>query len=135
MTTEYARKHMERMIDKLDEVSQWVDSAMARVAEAEMAELAKRFPNRRIELHSGMGSTFLIVHKRNPLTAGDYWSYHGERGTSYHDWPQSVAVPMPGLWEAIEVYQDNVTRGIDPGFGTIVYENGKCIKCLTESVE
>lgn len=125
--TDYAHDHLEHMVTKFEQVYGWVDDALATVAEAEMRELAKRFPNRRIELHSGMGSTFLTISKRHPNDALDYWSYHGETGTSYLDWPEYLPAPAARLWEAIAFYEDNISNGKDPGFGTIIYENGKKI--------
>jgi len=108
-----------------------VESALEGVFEHEMRLLAKRFPTRRIEMHSGMGTTQITIKKRRPArNAYDEWNYYGAAGTSYRDWPESVGIPAPDLWSAIRLYEDEVSDGKDPGVGVIIYENGKRIKGL-----
>lgn len=132
MSARLKRFQMDRVIRRAQEAMQAALEALDDVVEAEMAELAFRFPKRRLELHSGMGSTSLTISKRNPFNSFDEWSwgpYAG--GDSYHSWPENVAIPAPGLWEAIALVRDTLTDGKDPGFGTVIYDNGKRIKGLS----
>lgn len=124
----YTHDHFKRMLSKFEEVSQWVEAALATVAEAEMLALSKRFPNRRIELHSGMGSTQIVVEKRHKTRWEHDYTYAGP--LAWTNWPEGLEVPAPGLWEAIAAYEDEFSHGKDPAFGTIFYENGKKIKGL-----
>ena len=106
-----------------------VESALEGVFEFEMRKLAKRFPNRLIQLDSGMGTTQINIGKRHPNHANphDDWHYAGDDN---HRWPEWLELPAPDLWHAIATYQDEVSDGKDPGVGVIVYKNGKRIKGL-----
>lgn len=125
-------EHFESTLSHFEQARDWVENALATLAESEMRKLAKRFPTRRIELHSGMGTTQIRISKRHPLATFDDWGYFGELATAACDWPEAITRPAPTLWDAIETYQDNVSEGKDPGLGTIIYENGKRIKGLPQ---
>ena len=123
------------LVQELAELRERIDTALEAVAEAEIFALSKRFPTRRIEFHSGMGSSQIQIRKRHPNYNNPYdnWSYHGEAGTSYHDWPSWLEIPAPELWSAIRVYEDEVSdKGADPGIGSIIYENGVKLKGLID---
>jgi hypothetical protein len=123
------QEHFTHQLERFEQARQWVESALEGVFEFEMRQLAKRFPNRRIELHSGMGSTQIVIVRRVPDFQNPYDSY-SYTGNEWDNWPDRVAIPAPGLWKAIETYQDNVSDGKDPGVGVIIYENGKRIAGL-----
>ena len=122
-------EHFAHMLERFDHVRTWLENALQSVYENEMRELSKRFPNRRIELDSGMGVTQINIKKRHSdkTTPHDDWHYAGDENSNWPDW---LEIPAPELWSAIEIYQDEVSDGRDPGVGTIVYENGKRIKGL-----
>ena len=132
MSARLKRFQMDRALKAFEEAQQAALEALDDVVEAEMAQLALRFPKRVLRLDSGMGSTSLSISKRSPVDELDEWTWgpHAGRGT-YHDWPENVPIPAPGLWDAIIAISDNVTDGKDPGFGTVIYENGKRIKGLS----
>jgi hypothetical protein len=104
-----------------------LDTHLGYVAEAEMEKLARRFPTRRVEIHSGMGSTCLRISKRKPYDTFDDYNYSGE--LAWHNWPDRLEVPAPDLWSAINMVQD-LNHGRDPGFGSIIYDKGKRIAGL-----
>jgi hypothetical protein len=121
------------LVQELAAVRESIEQALGAVAEAEMFALSKRFPTRRIEFHSGMGSTQIEIRKRQPDHSNPYdnWNYCGEAGTSDRDWPSWVEIPVPDLWSAIRAYEDEVSdKGADPGIGCIIYENGVRLKGL-----
>jgi len=107
------------------------ETALAALVEHELAELAKRFPARRIEFHSGMGSSSLSIYYRK-VAYDRTRSYSGFTYGNYgpNDWPEYVAIPCPELWDAFEDYQDTISDGKDPGLGTVIYENGKRLQGL-----
>lgn len=100
---------------------------MGYVAEAELEALSRRFPKRRIEFHSGMGSTFIHINKRH--AQGDYSEFSYAGALAWNNWPAWLEVPAPDLWSAINLVQD-LTDGKDPGVGSIIYENGKRVQGL-----
>jgi hypothetical protein len=126
-------EHFSHMLERFDQARRWVDSALASIFESEMRALAKRFPSRRIELHSGMGTTQIRIDKRHPQATFDDWHWSNDYDDHEgQDWPAWLEEPAPDLWAAIRTYQDEVSEGKDPGLGTIIYENGKRISGLPE---
>lgn len=132
MSARLKRYQFDRAVQAAQDAHKEALEALDAVAEAEMAELAMRFPKRRLELHSGMGSTSLTITKRDPSSIHDEWSWGPDAdANSYHQWPDGVELPAKGLWAAIHAYQDTIGDGRDPGFGVIIYDAGKRIKGLS----
>ena len=122
-------EHFAATLERFQQARDWVDSALESVFESEMRALAKRFPGRRVQLDSGMGTTQINISKRHPNPADIYddWHYAGDDNCN---WPEWLELPAPELWSAIRTYQDEVSDGKDPGLGTILYINGERIKGL-----
>ena len=132
MSARLKRFQFDRAIKAAQDAHQAALEALDDVVEAEMAQLALRFPTRRLELHSGMGRTSLGVSKRDARDQFDDWSWGPDAdASSYHTWPENVAIPAPGLWDAIHAYGDTIGNGYDPGFGSVIYDKGERIKGLS----
>lgn len=123
-------EYFAQQLARFEQAREWVESALEGVFEYEMRELAKRFPNRRIEMHSGMGTTQIVIQHRRLNFQNPYDSYNYSGESDWNNWPENLEVPAPDLWSAINTYQDEVSDGKDPGVGVIIYENGKRIAGL-----
>lgn len=132
MSARLKRFQMDRALKAFEEAQQAALEALDDVVEAEMAQLALRFPKRVLRLDSGMGSTSLSISKRSPVDDFDAWTWGPHAGRGDRDILRPIVIgAAPGLWDAMLAISDNVTDGKDPGFGTVVYENGKRIKGLS----
>lgn len=124
MSAALNHRQLARALKGFESAREAVITQLCYVAEAELAALAHRFPTRRVEFHSGMGVSQIVISKRNPRNEIDDYNYSD--GSDWCDWPDDCPIPAPDLWPAIQLYRDNVSdSGNDPGLGTIIYENGK----------
>lgn len=124
MSAKLQHYQLARALERFESVRDAFLTQLRYVAEAEIAALAHRFPTRRIEFHSGMGVSQIVISKRNPRDGLDDYNYSD--GGQWCDWPERCDIPAPDLWSAIRLYCDNVSdSGNDPGIGTIIFENGK----------
>lgn len=130
------RQRFHRALEHCEAARNAAENALAQLVEDELERLSRRFPTRRIEFHSGMGSSSLSIYYRN-VDRSKSWNHNAfTYGSVYYhvgyDWPESVAIPCPRLWEAFETYENTIGDGKDPGVGSIIYENGVRIKKLGE---
>ena len=123
MSAALAHYQLGHALKRYESVRDALYQQLGHVAEAEIAALARRFPKRRIEFHSGMGVSQIVV--RATARAHDY-NYTGHDSWN---WPDRIDPPCPDLWSAIAAVEE-ATDGKDPGLGVIVYENGRRIKGL-----
>lgn len=126
MSVKLAHYQLDHALRRFESVRDALYEQLGYVAEAEIAALARRFPTRRVEFHSGMGVSQIVVKHR---TRTDYNADYQFTGNDSWSWPERLEDPCPDLWAAIAAVEA-ATDGKDPGLGVIVYENGKRLSGL-----
>lgn len=128
MSAALNHRQLDRALKGFASAQEAVYTQLAYVVEAEMALLARRFPTRRLQFDSGMGSSSIFISRRAGSPHADYLV-----SDSIHDitdWACRNLAIGEAIWKAIQLVEDS-TDGKDPGLGTIIYENGKRLKGIT----
>lgn len=127
MSASLAHHQLAKALTRHEDALATLYEQLGYVAEVEIAALARRFPTRRVEFHSGMGVSQIVVKHR---TRTDYNADYNFTGHDSWNWPERLEIPCADLWSAIDAVE-GATDGKDPGLGAIIYENGKRISGLS----